>query len=90
MSFFWIMHQSFVTTAPSPTGKGGDYDFSASVSCYKPQPRELTGGQNLALCPALRNGKFPLGKDSNVKNILFPWHWGGGGGGSGYKQMIDA
>ena len=41
MSFFWIMHQSFVTTAPSPwqpTGKGRDYDFSASVSCYKPQP----------------------------------------------------
>ena len=26
-SFF--MHQSFVTIAPQPTGKGGDYDFSA-------------------------------------------------------------
>ena len=24
-----FMHQSFVTTAPPPTGKGGDYDFSA-------------------------------------------------------------
>ena len=24
-----VMHQSFVTTAPPPTGKGGDYDFSA-------------------------------------------------------------
>ena len=23
-----LMHQSFVTTAPPPTGKGGDYDFS--------------------------------------------------------------
>ena len=25
----WIMHQSIATTAPPPTGKGGDYDFSA-------------------------------------------------------------
>ena len=24
-----MMHQSFVTTAPPPMGKGGDYDFSA-------------------------------------------------------------
>ena len=24
-----IMHQSFVTTATPPTGKGGHYDFSA-------------------------------------------------------------
>ena len=27
-----IMHQSFVTTAPPPTGKGGDYDFSAFIA----------------------------------------------------------
>ena len=24
-----FMYQSFVTTAPPPTGNGGDYDFSA-------------------------------------------------------------
>ena len=23
-----VVYQSFVTTAPPPTGKGGDYDFS--------------------------------------------------------------
>ena len=33
-----IMHQSFVTTAPPPSGKGGDYDFSVSVPCYEPHP----------------------------------------------------
>ena len=31
-----IMQQSFVTTAPPPTGKGRDYDFSVSVPCYEP------------------------------------------------------
>ena len=34
-----FMHQSFVTTAPPPTGKGGDYDFSVSVPCCKPHSR---------------------------------------------------
>ena len=29
------MHQSFVTTAPPPTGKGGDYDFSAFSALLK-------------------------------------------------------
>ena len=28
-SKYRVMHQSFVTTAPPPTGKGRDYDFSA-------------------------------------------------------------
>ena len=43
-----FMHQSFVTTAPPPTGKGGD-DFQLSVPCYKPHPQGATGGQNFAL-----------------------------------------
>ena len=37
-----VMHQSFVTTAPPPTGKGGDCDlsaFSALLPCYKPHPQ---------------------------------------------------
>ena len=29
VKYLHLMHQSFVTTAPPPTGKGGDYDFSA-------------------------------------------------------------
>ena len=54
------MHQSFLTTALPPTGKGGDYDFSA----FSSTPREQTGGQNFALCPALRNRKSPWGKEN--------------------------
>ena len=34
-----VMHQSLVNTAPPPTGKGGDYDFSVSVPCYEPHPQ---------------------------------------------------
>ena len=62
-----VMHQSFVTTAPPHTGKGGDNDFSVSVPCYEPHPRGQTGGQNFALCPTLRNRKSPWGKNPNVK-----------------------
>ena len=32
-----VMHQSFVTTAPPPMGKGGDnLTFQFSMPCYKP------------------------------------------------------
>ena len=34
-----IMHQSFVSSAPPPTGKGGDYDFSTFMALLKaPSP----------------------------------------------------
>ena len=33
-----VMHQSFVSTAPPPTGMGGDSDFHFSEPCYKPRP----------------------------------------------------
>ena len=74
------MHQSFVTTAPPPMGKGREYDFSVSVPCFKPHqcpaisptPRGCTGGQNFALCPALSSRKSPCGKDPNVKTASFP------------------
>ena len=72
----FVMHQSFVTTAPPPTEEGGDYDFSASVPCYETTPRGQPGGQNFAFCPALHNRKSPWGKESNLSQILsFPQHW---------------
>ena len=40
------MHQSFVTTAPPPMGKGGDYDFSAFSG----------GGGGLQMTGALHEG----------------------------------
>ena len=33
-----VMHQSFVSTAPPPTGMGGDNDFHFSEPWYKPRP----------------------------------------------------
>ena len=67
-----LMHQSFVTTALPPTGKGGNYAFQ--YPAMSPTPREQTGGQNFALCPALRNRKSPWGKDPNFKSLSFPLH----------------
>ena len=64
---YCIMHKSFVTTAPPPTGKGGDYDFSVSVPCYKPHPQ----GANWRYLPTLSNRKSPWGKDPNVKTLSF-------------------
>ena len=40
LGFMNLMLQSFVTTAPPPMGKGGDYDFTAfSALLYKPHPQ---------------------------------------------------
>ena len=46
---FNIMDQSFVTTAPPPTEKGGVFDFSVSLPCYEPHPQGQSRGQNFAL-----------------------------------------
>ena len=70
------MHQSFVTTASPPKGKGrvGIMTFSFHCPAISPTPRGRTGGQNFALCPALSNRKSPWGKDPNVKTLSFPLH----------------
>ena len=39
-----------------------------------PTPRGQTVGQNIPLCPALRNRKSPWGKEPNVKTLSFPQH----------------
>ena len=48
-------------------GKGGDYD----IPVFGAPPRGQTGGQNFALCPALRSRKSLRGKDLNVKPRYF-------------------
>ena len=54
-----IMHQSFVTTAPTPythlREMVGKMTFQLSVPRYKPTTRGQTAGQNFAFCPALNN-----------------------------------
>ena len=35
-----FMHQSFVTTAPPPTGKGRNYNFSFQCLVIEPHPRD--------------------------------------------------
>ena len=67
-----VMHQSFVTTAHPPTGEGRDYDFSAFSA---PPPGDKLEVK-VSLCPALRNGKSPWGKDPNVKTPSFPLYCG--------------
>ena len=64
------MHQSFVTPAAPPKGKGGDYDFKCPA--MRATTRGETEGQNFALCPALPNRKPPWGKDPNVETSSFP------------------
>ena len=46
-----IIHQSFVTTAPPPTGKGGDYDFLVPVPCYEPHPQGANWRSKLCSLP---------------------------------------
>ena len=58
-------------------GKHGDYASSFQCFALSPNLWEHTGGQNLALCPALHNHrKPPLGKDPNVKTLSFLLHFG--------------
>ena len=65
------MHQSFVTTALPPTGKGRDDDFSFQCPAISHTLRGRNGGQIFALCPALHNRKSARGKDANVKTLSF-------------------
>ena len=44
-----IMHQSFVTIAPPPTGKGGDYDFQCPAK--SPPPRGKLEVKTLLFAP---------------------------------------
>ena len=53
-------------------GREGGMTFSFQCTAMSPNPRGQTGCQNFALCHALRNRKFPLGKDPNVKTPLIP------------------
>ena len=93
------MHQSFVFTAPPPTGMGGDNDFHFPEPWYKPHPVGQADGNNPALCPTLQNRKSEQGKCPNVITPTLPWHCGDNqkvivqhlttaipvGGGRGYK-----
>ena len=75
------MHQQFVTTAPPPMAKGGDYDFSAfstQVPAISPTPRGKLEVKILLLAPTLAIENLPrvkiqmsqpFNKDPNVKNL---------------------
>ena len=69
-----FVHQSFVTTAPPPTGKGGDYDFSAFSALLLAPPQGATGGQNFALAPPFATENLPGVRIYflNVKAPSFP------------------
>ena len=70
----FVMHQSFVTTAPHLPRRARILSFLLSVPCYETTPRGQTGDQNFAFCPALHNRKSPWGKESNLKSRHFPQH----------------
>ena len=52
------MHQSFVTTAPPPTGNSGDNDFSSIRALLKALH---CGGPAESISPALYKSKFHRG-----------------------------
>ena len=56
-----VMHQSFVTTAPPPMGKGGNYDFSVSVPCYEPRHQGANWRSKLCSLPSPSQQKISLG-----------------------------
>ena len=74
----WIMHQSFVSTAPPPplTGMGGDNDFTFQSPGISPALRGHADGNNPALSATLHNRKSHRGKIPNVKSPVISRHCG--------------
>ena len=73
----WIMHQSFVSTAPPPpTGMGGDNDFTFQSPGISPALRGHADGNNPALSATLHNRKSHGGKIPNVKSPVISQHCG--------------
>ena len=66
------MHQSFVSTAPPPTGKGEDNDFTFQSPGISPALWGQADDNNPSLSPALHNRKSHLVKFLNVITPALP------------------
>ena len=71
-----VVHQSFVTTTPQPTGKGEDYDFSVAV----PTTGEILEVKTMFfdLLSAIANllGVRILISKLRQNSVIFPAQWG--------------
>ena len=66
------MHQSFASTAPPPTGMGGDNGFTFQSPGISPTLWGQADDNNPALCPTLHNRKSQQGRCPNVLPPHFP------------------
>ena len=66
--FSFLMHQSFVNTAPPPMGKGGDYDFS----CYELHPQGELEVKTLLFAPPFAIENLPGERILMIKPPQFP------------------
>ena len=60
------MHQSFVSTAPPPTGMGGDSDFIFQSPGISPALWGQANGNNPTLSPVLHYRRYHEGRFPNV------------------------